>query len=82
MVKIYEGLVLMAEVPLERSAYAFSIRLVADTRLEGTVYSFQNGDWRVLVSDGYQAKGFSTRADALRALAKHYKLGKFADDNA
>lgn len=34
MVKIYEGLEPMAEVPLERSAYAFSIRLAADTLLE------------------------------------------------
>ncbi len=82
MVKIYEGLEPMAEVPLERSAYAFSIRLAADTLLEGAVYSFRNGDWRVLVSDGYRAKGFPSRAAALLEVAKHYKLGKFADDNA
>jgi aconitase B len=79
MVKIYEGLEHMADIELERSAYAFSIRTSDGTVLEGVVYNFKNTDWRVMVSDGYQAKGFLNRARALAEVAKRYKLGKFAD---
>ncbi|MCS6872794.1 MAG: hypothetical protein RML95_13940 [Anaerolineae bacterium] len=80
MVKIYDGSELAAEIPLEESAYVFRISLLSGETLEGVVYSYKNTDWRVMMSDGWRARDFLTRGEALRAVAKRYKLGKFADE--